>query len=256
MNGNQNRDPGEPLLRGALITLKNSSNTQVGSFVSYDTGARCFTNLPADTYTVIEGPNPPAFVSTTTDTWPVVLASGGSAQVILKEINTAPIWYGAPVTVAVNQNTNKVYVAMYSSSGGRVAAIDAVTLSVQMLPTGDGTTGVAVNPSLNQLYVTPRDSQLLQVFDVSPGAYPGIKIQDVLLGGQAYFVQAKPSTNQVYLTLAFDPPDLDRDNSTVVLCHFVWRDIASDESHHQQHGTRRNDLGEPRERQSVRRGIA
>ena len=282
VNGNQIFDSGEPLLRGAQITLKNSGDVQVGSFVSYDTGPRCFTNLPADTYTVIEGPNPPAFASTTPDTQSVNLPSGGSTnvhfgdsvsqphgmvsdtsrghlfitsrdtgwllawdeinnrtlttihvgthphgvglvndrvfvavngsqvvtvvdaatQVVLKEINLASSCPGGPMTVAVHPNAKKAYVAMYGYPG-HVAVIDAVTLGVQCLTTGDGTTGVAVNPSLNQLYVTSRDAQSLQVFDTNTN----ILLQTVLLGGQAYFVQAKPSTNQVYVTVAFDPPD-------------------------------------------------
>ncbi len=276
---------GEPLLRGANVTLKNSSNVVVGSFVSYDTGARCVSNLPVDTYTVTEQ-DPPAFASTTLNTQSVSLAAGitetvrfgdsvsqpngmvsdtsrghlfvaskntgwlvawdevdnrvlttisvgtqpwgiglvndrvfvaenGSKVVAVidaatlarvKDINLAPICDGGPARVAVNSNTNQVYVAIYGYPG-RVAVIDAVTLDVHCItlpnPAGDGATGVAVNPSLNQFYVTSRDGQSMLVFDGATNALS----QTVSLGGQAYFVQAKPSTNQVYVTIASDSPD-------------------------------------------------
>ena len=287
MNGNQNRDAGEPLLRGAQVTLETLSDMVIGSFVSYDTAVRCFTDLPEGNYKVVEGPHTKTFTSTTPDTQVVTLPGGtianvyfgdsvsqpnglvsdtsrghlyvtsrdtgwllawdeidnkilmtldmgthpqgvglvndrvfvsvegskvvqvvdAATQIVLDEINTASICDGDPTTVAVHPTANKVYVAMRGSPG-HVAVIDAVSLDVQCIdlpnPTGNGATGVAVNPSLNQLYVTSRDGKSLLVYDTNTNTL----IQPAVpLTGQGYFVQAKPSTNQVYVTVASDSPN-------------------------------------------------
>jgi len=107
---------------------------------------------------------------------------------------------GGPANIAVNPNTNRVYVALY---GNRVAVIDATTNTpIDCISTNSGTFGVAVNPTLNQLYVTNRDGFDLMVFDISTN--PAVLIQDVPLGGSPFFVQANPNWDEVYVMVALD----------------------------------------------------
>ena len=108
---------------------------------------------------------------------------------------------GGPTIAVSNPNTNRVYVGLYGA--GRVAVIDATTNTlIDCLSANAGTFGVAINPNLNQLYVTNRDGMDLQVFDIS--TVPGRLVQDVKLGGVPFMVQANPSTNKVYVMVAFD----------------------------------------------------
>jgi len=142
----------------------------------------------------------------------VVAVIDAATQARIQDIDLAPICPGGPAHVAVNPNTNQVYVSIYSSPG-RIAVIDAAALNVSCitLTGGDGAFDVAVNPSLNQLYVTSRDSNSLQVFDVS--TVPGSWRQTVTLGGSPFSVQTKPSTNQVYVAVALDAPVYENANT-------------------------------------------
>ena len=62
-----------------------------------------------------------------------------------------------PVGVAVNTNTNTIYVANEFSSNnptGTIAVINGVTLAVENIPAGVSTDGVAVDASANKIYAT------------------------------------------------------------------------------------------------------
>ncbi len=119
----------------------------------------------------------------------------------------------APTAIAINPKTNRAYVAI--SRGGRVAAIDAANNRLDgCLAASAGTLGVTVNPVLNQLYVTNRDAMSLQVFDISRVPERLVFTED--LGGAPFALQANRSTSEVYVIVAFDPPDYAEANNLLV----------------------------------------
>ncbi len=131
----------------------------------------------------------------------------------MTDIKLSGLCEGGPAHVAVNPNTKRVYVALYGI--GRVAVIDATSNRlIGCLATGLGTFSVAVNPVLNQLYVTSRDAMTLQVFNIS--TVPGSLIQTESLGGSPFFVQADANTNRVYVMVAYDSPDYGNANNLLV----------------------------------------
>ncbi|MBI3740962.1 MAG: hypothetical protein HY257_04300 [Chloroflexi bacterium] len=282
LNGDGVRDPGESLLAGAHITVKNSSNVTLMNFTTDGfsepacvppTRTRTPTITPTFTRTPTRTPTPIAAFTTnlpdpkglTVDTarnrlfstgntrnsvfvwdeiqrrtiatiavesrpWGVgvvnnraFVANNGSASVSVIDAQTltrltnirlndsraAIQCDGGPTHVVVNPNTNRVYVALYGQ--GRVAVIDATTNTlIDCLRADLGTFSVAINLALNRLYVTNRDAQSVQVFDVS--VVPGRLIQTVSVGGVAFNVQVNPTTNQVYVMVATNPPDFDQAN--------------------------------------------
>ncbi|MBI4786983.1 MAG: YncE family protein [Chloroflexi bacterium] len=144
----------------------------------------------------------------------VFVANFGSATVSVidavtlnkvTDVNLASACAGSPANIAVSPLTSRVYVAMYGI--GRVAVISALDNSlIECIATNKlGTFGVAVNWITNELYVTSRDAMNLQVWNI--GATPATLAQDWDLGGSPYSVQWNPNNNQVYFTVAFDPPD-------------------------------------------------
>ncbi|MBI3537565.1 MAG: YncE family protein [Chloroflexi bacterium] len=117
---------------------------------------------------------------------------------------------GGAANIVADATSKRVYVAMYGNPG-RVAVIDAVSNSlVDCLRANAGTFGVALNASRKQLYVTNRDGQDLQVFDVSKT--PAVMIQDVSAGGVPFFVYYNQVTAQVYVAVATDAPDFSNAN--------------------------------------------
>jgi len=114
---------------------------------------------------------------------------------------------GGPTHLVVNPNTNRVYVALYGQ--GRVAVIDATNNSlIDCLNASTGTFALAINLSLNRLYVTNRDAQNVQVFDIS--VTPGRLIQTVAATGVAFNIQVNPNNNQVYVMVASDSPNFEK----------------------------------------------
>jgi len=145
-----------------------------------------------------------------------------SAATLIKmaDINLSGRCDGGPAHVAVNPNTNRVYVALYGI--GRVAVIDATSNQlVGCLSAGQGTFGVAVNPTLGQLYVTNRDAMTLQVYDIS--TVPGSLIGTVPLGGVPFSVEADANTSRVYAMVAYDSPDYGNPNMLL-----AWEATASE----------------------------
>jgi hypothetical protein len=78
-NGNHQRDPGEGILSGAIVTVTTDS-TLVGVRITDGTEPYCFTGLTPGAYTVKEQ-NPPGYESTTWDTWIVTVDAGYSTVV-------------------------------------------------------------------------------------------------------------------------------------------------------------------------------
>ena len=68
---------------------------------------------------------------------------------------------GAPWDVAVNPNTNQIYVANFNSNN--VTVIDGATNNTTTMAVGTGPRAVAVNPTTNQIYVANTASNNVTV---------------------------------------------------------------------------------------------
>ena len=79
LNGNGARDADEPLLSGAVITIKNLQGVTVGTWTTNGTEPHCF-YLPPDTYTVTET-DPPGYSSSTPNIVTTVVVAGFIASV-------------------------------------------------------------------------------------------------------------------------------------------------------------------------------
>jgi len=79
-NGNQQRDTGEGLLIGAVVTVTTYDGAVVGVRTTNGTEPYCFTGLAPGTYVVREQ-NPPGYESTTLDVWGVAVDAGYSTVV-------------------------------------------------------------------------------------------------------------------------------------------------------------------------------
>jgi hypothetical protein len=79
-NGNRQRDAGEGLLIGAVVTVTTSGGVMVGVRFTDGTEPYCFTGLAPGAYVVREQ-NPPGYISTTLDIWGVTVDAGHSTVV-------------------------------------------------------------------------------------------------------------------------------------------------------------------------------
>ena len=80
LNGNGVREIGEPLIAGAVITVKNSSNVVIGTGTTVNTTMICFSNLTPGTYGVSEG-NVAGYSSTTPDVMAAAVVAGATTVV-------------------------------------------------------------------------------------------------------------------------------------------------------------------------------
>ncbi|MBM3135716.1 MAG: hypothetical protein FJZ89_10650 [Chloroflexi bacterium] len=74
-NGNGRRDPGEGLIAGAKLTLRDSGGAVVATYTTTGAEPYCFSGLAPGNYIVTEQ-NPPGYVSTTPDIWGAWLLAG------------------------------------------------------------------------------------------------------------------------------------------------------------------------------------
>jgi YVTN family beta-propeller protein len=119
-------------------------------------------------------------------------ASSSSPSILSKsgiDVNTFPIG------IAVNPNTNKVYVANeYSNT---VSVIDTETDKVQAtINVGIFPYGIDINPLNNRVYVTNRGSNTVSVIDGSIDT----KLLDISVGKSPVGIAVNPSVNLVYVT--------------------------------------------------------
>jgi YVTN family beta-propeller protein len=100
-----------------------------------------------------------------------------------------------PVGIAVNPNTNKVYVANeYSNT---VSVIDTETDKVQAtINVGSFPYGIDINPLNNRIYVTNRGSDTVSVIDGSIDT----KLLDISVGESPVGIAVNPTANWIYVT--------------------------------------------------------
>jgi YVTN family beta-propeller protein len=116
---------------------------------------------------------------------------------------TIPLPAGEPSYVAINEATNRIYVSLHK--GGRLAVIrgDTDTL-VTTVEVGSGPFGVAVDSTMNRIFVSCRDSRLVRVVDGLTNA--ALLAQTVYLVGTPYALGIDPNLGRLYVSYA---PELD-----------------------------------------------
>jgi YVTN family beta-propeller protein len=97
-----------------------------------------------------------------------------------------------PYAVAVNPNTNKIYVANYGSNN--VTVIDGATNSTTEVSAGTNPFTVAVNPNTNKIYVANYGSDNVTVIDGATNS-----TTTVTAGTFPYAAAVNPNTNKIYV---------------------------------------------------------
>ena len=125
-------------------------------------------------------------------------------------IKTISLPAGEPSYVAINETTNRIYVALHK--GGRLAVIrgDTDTL-VTTVEVGSGPFGVAVDPVMNRIFVSCRDSRFVQVVDGLTNTV--LSAQTVHLDGMPYVLDVDPDLGRLYVSYA---PELDNPRQVLV----------------------------------------
>jgi YVTN family beta-propeller protein len=128
-----------------------------------------------------------------------MLPASAGAQKITATVPVA----GGPVAVAVNQQTNKIYVADFHGGGdGRVTVIDGTTNATTTVPVGAGPIAVAVNTVTNKIYVANRGVPIanirgsITVIDGLTNATTTVTDPNATF---LYGVAVNPVTNKIYV---------------------------------------------------------
>jgi len=124
LNSNSQREPNEPLLAGATITVINSNDVVVGTYTTDGVHEPyCFTGLAPGTYRVNEW-NPPGYpVSTTPDFWVVTVSPGTTVTLFFGDATTTKIRFRGTILEiwkASNAGVMKVQVEEVLSAGPRI----------------------------------------------------------------------------------------------------------------------------------------
>ena len=124
-----------------------------------------------------------------------------STLALLAMIDTGP----SPTFVRVNPNTNKVYAVLYGANV--VAVIDGATDTLLMKAPagGGGSWGLALNPGLNRVYVSNRDSGTVTTLDGNAGYIVLGSQTRVACGGggsSPYGMDFNPTNNRLYVACA------------------------------------------------------
>jgi YVTN family beta-propeller protein len=94
--------------------------------------------------------------------------------------------------VAVNPNTNQIYVANLQSN--TVTVIDGATNNTTTVAAGTNPVYVAVNPNTNKIYVANENSNTVTVIDGATN-----NTTTVAVGTYPYAVAVDPNTNKIYV---------------------------------------------------------
>jgi YVTN family beta-propeller protein len=130
----------------------------------------------------------------------------GTTNEVIKEI---PVGIN-PQGVAINPDTNRIYVANFGSN--TTSVIDGTTNEViKEIPVGINPTAVAVNPDTNLLYVANWGTDFISVVNGDTFAVlQNISIPDSIPNGITF----SPATNSIYLANCGNPAGIAVINST------------------------------------------
>ena len=101
-----------------------------------------------------------------------------------------------PAAVAVNSNTNRIYVASQSSDGIYVVNGKTASVITNVPISGWPPYGVAVNPNTNRIYATGINGGSVSVIDGATNAVT----TTISVGSQPNAIAADPQTNRVFVT--------------------------------------------------------
>ena len=120
-----------------------------------------------------------------------------STQQLGNTVATVSVGEG-PVGIAVNPNTNMIYVVNQISNTASV--IDGKTNAViKNIQTGMNPAGIAVNPNTNKIYLVTRSSNEFEEFGVYiiDGETNGI-VKSIAVGKGPISIAVNPNTNMIY----------------------------------------------------------
>jgi len=119
---------------------------------------------------------------------------------ILEEFNNASLPVTRPRALAVNTNTNQVYVTGYAVIGtvpGTVTMIDGATNRIgASLAVGNSPIAVAANPRTNRIYVANQGSNSVSVIDSAANRV----IATIALNLRPWALAVNSATNKIYVT--------------------------------------------------------
>jgi YVTN family beta-propeller protein len=143
----------------------------------------------------------------------VVVSQSAVAQVVIATVPIGSNSFGLPVGIAVNPNTNKIYVTNTSCSSppcaspGTVTVIDGATNAVTAtVNVGVSPVGIAVNPATNKIYVSNYCGNDLMCQNQSAGTVTVIDANNsnntttIHTEFNPYGVAVNPVTNKIYVS--------------------------------------------------------
>lgn len=98
----------------------------------------------------------------------------------------------APIAIATNPMTNKIYEANYVS--GNVTVIDGMTNGTTTIATGTYPRAIAVNPETNKIYIANYGSSNVTIIDGNNNS-----TTTVAAGVSPYAIAVDPATNKIYV---------------------------------------------------------
>jgi uncharacterized protein len=128
----------------------------------------------------------------------LALACCSTISILAQPISTNLATGQQPMAVAVNESTNRAYIAGHNSSS--VTVIDGKSRTVvATIKTGSGPEALAVNPVTNRVYTVNSGESSVSVID---GATNTV-IATVRTGSNCNNIGVNPATNKIYVTNNF-----------------------------------------------------
>lgn len=110
-------------------------------------------------------------------------------------IATIPVGTG-PNGIAVNENTNRIYVTNYADN--TVSVIDGnINSVIATVPVGAGPSGIGVNPATNKVYVVNRGDSTISVINGNTNNVTST----IPVNNNAFGVGINPNTNRIYVSV-------------------------------------------------------
>lgn len=104
----------------------------------------------------------------------------------------------APIGIAVNPNTNMIYV--FNQLSNTASVIDGKTNAViKNIQTGMNPAGIAVNPNINKIYLVTRSTDEFEEFGVSViDGKTNAVVKSTAVGKGPISIAINPNTNKIY----------------------------------------------------------
>jgi YVTN family beta-propeller protein len=122
----------------------------------------------------------------------------------LAKLTTIPV-SGNPTFVRVNPVTNKVFAVLYGENALAVIDGNSDTVEAEIPAGGGGAWGLAINPNLNRVYISTRDSGTIATFEGS-APYARLEAQTRAactgVGSSPYSMDFNPANNRLYVACA------------------------------------------------------